>query len=98
MKASFVMSNPTMTGADWSFMPKISKETAAEEIEAAQGGTEKGEMTGGEQVVEDVVVIDKPEVHVDRLEPSRPYFPTSNCNYFFYGLGGALIVPSSSSN
>ncbi|GMN58043.1 hypothetical protein TIFTF001_027132 [Ficus carica] len=61
MKASFVMSNPTMTGADWSFMPKISKETAAEEIEAAQGGTEKGEMTGGEQVVEDVVVIDKPE-------------------------------------
>lgn len=55
MKVGFAMSNPMVTGADWSSMPKISGETTAEEEE----------MTGGAQVTEDVVVIDELEVRVD---------------------------------
>ncbi|GMN69287.1 hypothetical protein TIFTF001_038336 [Ficus carica] len=65
MKVGFAMSNPMVTGADWSSMPEISGDTAAKEEGAATGGAEEGEVTGGAQVTEDVVVIDELEVRVN---------------------------------
>ena len=47
MKADFTMFNPTVIGADWSFMPEISGETTAEEDGMATGGAEEGEVTRG---------------------------------------------------
>ncbi|GMN52748.1 hypothetical protein TIFTF001_021888 [Ficus carica] len=59
MKSSFAMSNPTVTGTDWSFMLEISGETVAEEDGAATRGAEEREVIRDVQVTEDVVVIDE---------------------------------------
>ncbi|GMN19417.1 hypothetical protein TIFTF001_039813 [Ficus carica] len=41
MKAGFNLTNPTVTGVDWSFVPEISGETAAEEGQASPEGLEE---------------------------------------------------------
>ena len=46
-------------------MPEISNETAVEEEKAVTGEVEKGEVTWGDRVAEDVVVIDESEVCAD---------------------------------
>lgn len=65
MKASFAMANPTLIGLDWSFMPEISRETIGEGNGAVVGGGEDGEVVGGAQVAEDVIVIKELETHAD---------------------------------
>ncbi|GMN52478.1 hypothetical protein TIFTF001_021621 [Ficus carica] len=65
MKVGFNLTNPTVTGVDWSFVPKISEETAAKEGLAPQRPDE-GEVIGGIHVVENVVVLDEPEVGGDQ--------------------------------
>lgn len=82
------MLNPTLTGADWSFMPEISGETAAGKDEGAQGEVEEGEVTGEARVAEDVVVIDEPVTPVDNLQTEQPvptdHQPTSVDNIFIF--------------
>lgn len=65
MKASFALANPTLTDLDWSFMLEISEETVSEGDGAVAGGGEKGEVVGGTQVAEDVVVIEEPKTTAD---------------------------------
>ena len=65
MKAGFTVSNPTVTGVDWSFVPEISGETTIEEEGAPQVEVEEGEVTGGARSVEDVVILDESETRDD---------------------------------
>ena len=65
MKAGFTVSNPTVTGVDWSFVPEISRETTTEEEEAPQVEVEEGEVTGGARATEDVVILNESETRDD---------------------------------
>lgn len=66
IKASFAANNLTVTGVDWSFVPEVSGETAAEEDVAPPVEAEKGEVTGGAHAAKDVVILDEPETCDDQ--------------------------------
>lgn len=57
MKVSFTLANPSLTELYWSFMSEISRET--------KGNGEKGEVVGGAQMVDDVVVIEEQKIDDD---------------------------------
>ena len=59
MKAGFHLTNPHITGVDWSFAPEPSKETVAEDEGAPR--VEEGEVTGDTMEIEDVIVLNEPE-------------------------------------
>ena len=59
MKAGFALTNPMVTGIDWSFVLEVSEVTAVEG-EVAQG-VEEGEVTGTVRVPKEMVVVDEPE-------------------------------------
>ncbi|GMN30142.1 hypothetical protein TIFTF001_044433 [Ficus carica] len=61
IKAGFNLTNPTVTGVNWSFVPEISGETTAEEGQVPPEGLEEGEVTGGTHVAENMVVLDELE-------------------------------------
>ena len=75
MKASFALTNPTVTGVDWSFVPEMSGETAVEE--EGTGTVKEGEVTGVArdpvEVVEATGVAREPEefVIIDKLEQAE---------------------------
>ncbi|GMN60813.1 hypothetical protein TIFTF001_029914 [Ficus carica] len=68
MKASFTITNPTVTGVEWSFVPEVSEETAAEEGQAPPGGPKEGEVTGGANIAENMVVLDELEAKGDQAD------------------------------
>ena len=68
MKAGFALTNPTVTGVDWSFVPKMSGETVAKE--EGIRAVEEGEVTGVARKPEEVI-IDEPE------QPEIPEQPTN---------------------
>ncbi|GMN54097.1 hypothetical protein TIFTF001_023230 [Ficus carica] len=59
MKVGFALANPTVIGVDWSFVPEVSGDTVVEEGQAPEA--EEGEVTGGANVAEEVVILDEPE-------------------------------------
>lgn len=59
MKASFALANPMLTGLDWSFMLEISGETVGEGDRVVVRDDKEGEVVGGTEIAEDVVVIEE---------------------------------------
>ena len=87
MEASFVASNPTMIGVDWSFMSEVSREIAVKEDGAPSGGAEEGEVTRATRAFEDVVVFDKPKTCVDQAGcHSRPTIVIFLLLFLFFSL------------
>ena len=72
MKAGFNLTNPTIIGVDWSFVPEISRETVAEDQ-----ALEEGEVTGGAREAEDVVILDELEQPMVAEQPTEPDQPPS---------------------
>ena len=77
MKASFAITNPTLTRVDWSFIPKVFGETTTKEGQTPPKGAEEGEVTGAIHIAEDVVVFDEPkagavQAGVEAVHPDQP--------------------------
>ena len=81
MKAGFALTNPMVTGIDWSFVLEVS-EVIAVEGEVAQG-VEEGEVTGTVRVPKEVVIIDELEQPEILEQPTNdvPNAPTSQYTF-----------------
>lgn len=65
MNASFTLANPSLTRLNWSFMPEISGETQGDGYGTVVNDGEEGEVVGGAQLADDVVVIGESETTTD---------------------------------
>lgn len=63
-------------------MPEVSGETVVERDRVSPGGIEEGEVTGGAHAIEDMIVLDEPESHDNRL--NKLSSPTNSSDLFIY--------------
>ncbi|GMN22567.1 hypothetical protein TIFTF001_040288 [Ficus carica] len=64
-QAHFTLANPSLTRLNWSFMPEISGETQGDGYGTVVNDGEEGEVVGGAQLADDVVVIGESETTTD---------------------------------
>ena len=96
MKAGFALTNPIVTGVDWSFVLEMSGETAAEE--EGTGAVKEGEVTGVTRELEEVVEVTRvtrePEKIIVIDEPEQAEILEHSSTAVSNVSAGDSILPS----